>query len=205
LVDDQGPRYLLPAGAASGVLNELFGWVRRGRDLYLHARGVTPVQVGGREGPLVRVERGQAVRLGSERLQLVPLGDGALPLPQAGGEAIAAPWPAAPPPPPVAARAGPEGPPVRLVLQRGLAEPRELRFSTPIRLGQHPDCEVRVEADALVAPVHALLEPGEEGWWVRAAEPRGTVWVTGSRTRKQRLSPGDTLVVGRSIWRFLAG
>jgi pSer/pThr/pTyr-binding forkhead associated (FHA) protein len=102
-------------------------------------------------------------------------------------------------------RIGTVAPDVRFCLVQLAADGGPLdRYHLPVdgcRIGRHIADLVFTE-DNFMSGTHALLRPTDDGVQVRDLSSRNGSWVR--VTSRQRLDPGDAVMLGRTVWRVSA-
>ena len=66
-----------------------------------------------------------------------------------------------------------------------------------LRIGAAVDAEIRVSPEPSVEPYHATLSRTGDGGWELLTEPDSPVWMNGRPARRQPLTAGDVLEIGR--------
>lgn len=97
-------------------------------------------------------------------------------------------------------------PSMALVVVEGPDEGREfLLFSAPIKIGRGADNYIRLR-DSGVSREHGLVryDPATDGFFLTDLGSRNGTYVNNLRIKKKRLSPGDEIKVGESVFRVVS-
>jgi pSer/pThr/pTyr-binding forkhead associated (FHA) protein len=100
----------------------------------------------------------------------------------------------------------PEAPAPEFILQviEGWAAGRRFRLSGPLEVGRDGAADVPLVDDDRVSPRHSRLTPCADGAYVEDLGSAGGTFVNGARIDERTLvTPGDRLLVGRTVFRIL--
>lgn len=82
--------------------------------------------------------------------------------------------------------------------------PTEKSASPRVVIGRGEDCDLVLRHPG-VSRRHCVLEPREDGWYLRDEESANGTLVNGVRRAETRLEEGDEVQVGQSLFRFHGG
>ncbi len=88
------------------------------------------------------------------------------------------------------------------VLEPDLEKDMKVPLARGLVLGTAPDCDIRIEGDAHVEPVHAELYTRNGKHYVEDLESRTGTWVDGERIVERRLLGGEKIRVGEVSFTF---
>lgn len=93
-----------------------------------------------------------------------------------------------------------------LVVVEGPDQGREfLLYSAPIKIGRGADNYIRLR-DSGVSREHGLIryDPATDGFFLTDLGSKNGTYVNNLRIKKKRLSPGDEIKVGESVFRVVS-